>query len=149
VTDTNSMEGDKLQFIFIIIAFSLGLLFIALLLSNEAKSEELPTDICGLTVVECPDEDVETIIRNSAKEYGVSEELMIKLAQCESTLNPNAIGDTFMPKPSVGLFQINLHYHPDITREQALDPKFSADWTAKQIKNGKLHLWSCSKKIDF
>jgi len=139
------MEGDKLQFIFVLMAVLLGVLFVVL----KAGSEELPTDICGLTVVECPHEDIESIIRSSAKEYGVSEDLMIKLAKCESSLNPNAVGDTFLPKPSIGLFQINLHYHPDITKKQALDPKFSSDWTAKQIKAGRISLWSCSKKIDF
>lgn len=122
-------------------AVCFGVLFIALL----AKSEEMPTDICSLTVVECPHENIETIIRNSAKEHGVSEELMIKLAKCESSLNPKAVGDTFLPKSSVGLFQINLHYHPEITEAQALDPKFSADWTAQKIKEGKIRMWTCGR----
>ena len=40
---------------------------------------------------------------------------------------------------SYGLFQISLHYHPNITPSQALDPYFSADWTlARLINNGYL-----------
>jgi len=38
---------------------------------------------------------------------------------------------------SYGIFQINSHYHPHITREQAFDPYFSADWTlARMINKG-------------
>ena len=40
---------------------------------------------------------------------------------------------------SYGLYQISLHYHPNITPSQALDPYFSADWTlARLINNGYL-----------
>ena len=34
---------------------------------------------------------------------------------------------------SVGLYQINLFVHQNITYEQAIDNEFNADWTAKRL----------------
>jgi hypothetical protein len=53
-----------------------------------------------------------------------------------NSYNFEAIGDLNWGG-SYGVFQINSHYHPHITREQAFDPYFSADWTlARMIKKG-------------
>jgi hypothetical protein len=53
-----------------------------------------------------------------------------------NSYNFEAVGDLNWGG-SYGVFQINSHYHPHITREQAFDPYFSADWTlARMIKKG-------------
>lgn len=152
------MEGEKnkwFDFIAIILAIvALVIAYKAISYLNQyqceakqADQEAYNADLCGLESVECPGESVDDIIRSAAQKYGVREQLMIDLAYCESRLDPQGIGDKFMPKPSVGLFQISLYYHPEVSREQALDPVFASEWTAKQIKAGRLHLWSCSKII--
>ena len=79
---------------------------------------------------------------------GVSEQLLLELAECESNFGMQMIGDTFMPVPSFGPFQINLYYHPDITKEQAMEWEWSATWTARQIKQGNLWKWSCADKLN-
>lgn len=114
---------------------------------KPVEAEYYNYDICGLDAVVCEDENAEAIIRKVAKEYGVSEEKMLALAKCESQLGQMMVGDTNLPKPSYGLFQINLYFHPNITKEQAMDYEWSAKWTAEQIKAGRGNLWSCWSKV--
>lgn len=54
----------------------------------------------------------------------------------ESLYDPGAVGST---TPSDrGLNQINLNAHPNITVEQAFDPKFSIDYTAKRLGDARI-----------
>jgi len=69
---------------------------------------------------------------------------LIRLAHCESTLNPEAIGDN---GNSYGLYQIFLRWHPDVTLDQAQDIDFATRWTANKIRHGQGDLWSCWSKI--
>lgn len=107
------------------------------------EASQLP-DICGLTVVECESENPVKAIEKAAKKYDVDEKVMLALAKCESQMGKMMVGDHGQ---SYGLFQIHLGYHPEITKEQAMDFEWSAEWTAKQIKAGRINLWSCAKKI--
>lgn len=79
-------------------------------------------------------------IDHAALTYGVSPLLMLNLAKCESALNPDAIGDK---GTSYGLYQIHLPAHPDISKQQALNPTWAANWTAKEIKSGHGSMWTC------
>jgi peptidoglycan hydrolase-like protein with peptidoglycan-binding domain len=54
-----------------------------------------------------------------------------RIASLESSFDPGAIG-TVDPLDH-GLFQINLHYHPDVSEEQSATPSFSIPWSAKQL----------------
>ncbi|MCX6743968.1 MAG: hypothetical protein NTX82_00390 [Candidatus Parcubacteria bacterium] len=69
---------------------------------------------------------------------------LIRLAHCESSLNPAAVGDE---NNSYGLYQIFLKWHPDVTLEQAQDIDFATRWTANKIRQGQGDLWSCWSKI--
>jgi len=86
---------------------------------------------------------IEARIKEIAQREGVDGELLVKLAKCESGLNPKAVGDN---GHSFGLYQINLKYH-NISPICAMDVECSTLWTARMIKAGKLHLWTCAKKI--
>lgn len=48
---------------------------------------------------------------------------------------------------SWGLAQIYLPAHQDVTREQALDPRFALQWMAKEFSKGNQHLWSCARSL--
>lgn len=85
-------------------------------------------------------EPIKELITRIAKVHGVSPRLMLAIAQCESSLSASAIGDR---QQSYGLFQLHIPSHPSITKEQALDPQWATDWTAKQVANGKAYMWSC------
>jgi len=73
--------------------------------------------------------------------YGVDYDLLLCLAQKESSFNSLAIGDNGLAK---GLFQIHTDKH-SINDECAFDIKCSADWTAQKIKEGKGYLWTTYK----
>lgn len=77
-------------------------------------------------------------------------DVLIKLAFCESSLNPNATNINQSDNHySVdrGLFQINSYYHPDLSAECVFDTECSARWTNEMITNGKGNLWTCWGKI--
>lgn len=69
---------------------------------------------------------------------------MLKIAKCESSLRPDAIGDH---GTSIGVMQIHLPAHPSVTKEQMLDPEQNIA-EAKRIydKSGYL-AWTCARII--
>jgi len=78
-----------------------------------------------------------------AEKYNVSRVTMAKIIACESGNNPRAVGDG---NRSFGLVQIFLPAHPNITKEQALDPDFAIDFLGKKLSEGEGHIWTCYRK---
>jgi len=78
-------------------------------------------------------------LRHYAAEYGVNGDTMVKVAICESNLNPRAVGDQ---GHSRGISQIHSRYHPEVTDAQAFDPAFAAEFMAKNIA-AHPRWWSC------
>ena len=62
----------------------------------------------------------------------VADLLSIAATETGASFNFHAIGDS---GNSVGLFQINSYYHPQITTAQRQDPFYSADWTLTRMIN--------------
>lgn len=54
------------------------------------------------------------------------------------------VGDREM---SFGLVQIHLPAHPSVSYEQAIDPRFSVEFLARNISQGRASMWSCYKQI--
>lgn len=79
-----------------------------------------------------------------AERHGVSSSTIYAVIKCESTFNPNAIGDG---GTSFGLSQIHLPAHPNITIEQAFDPDFAIEFMAKEMSIGNAWKWTCWKKL--
>jgi surface antigen len=93
-------------------------------------------------IQETPEESIEDKAKTIAEAYGVSFDIMNKIIENESKWNPDAIGDN---DNSYGLIQIHLPSHPEITKEQALNPEFALDFLAKEIKAGREWQWtSCN-----
>ena len=69
---------------------------------------------------------------------------VVRTIQCECSFNPNAIGDN---GTSFGLAQIHLPAHPNITKEQALDPKFAIEFITSEFQKGNQWKWTCYKKL--
>jgi len=99
------------------------------------------------------------IMEVKAYEYHVSPKLLDKIITCESnwntTLQSKHIYKTDRPREGVkkgqreqsfGLVQIHLPAHPNITKQQALDPEFALDFLAKNVAKGKGMMWSCFPK---
>ena len=88
---------------------------------------------------------IETI-RYIAKQECVDPELCIRVARCESGLNPLARNTNAGGSVDRGLYQINSKYHPEVTDLQADDIVFSTKFFCRAFKNNNLSWWSASKK---
>jgi len=87
---------------------------------------------------------VNELITASAKKYSVQRQIIANVINCESTSKVNAVGDGGR---SFGLVQIFLPAHPEISKEQALDPVFAVDYLAKELSLGRGSAWTCFRAI--
>jgi soluble lytic murein transglycosylase-like protein len=88
-----------------------------------------------------PAGSIEAIIAAAAAKYGVSDSWMLKIARCESSLNPRAYNPA---GPYIGLFQFlpstfRAHGGTDI-----YDPVQQADITANMLAHGQARAWGCA-----
>lgn len=90
--------------------------------------------------------DVEILIRSVAKMESVDPDLAVRVAKCESDLNPEAINVNAKGSRDRGIFQINDKWHPEITDAMAFDIFSSTQFFCKAFKNGNLSWWDASKK---
>ena len=91
------------------------------------------------------EETIEELIRRIAKEEKVDPDLAVRVALCESNLDPKAWNSTSYTGADRGLYQINSYWHPEVSDEQALDPEFSTRFFCKAVKNGHLNWWNASR----
>lgn len=83
--------------------------------------------------------EISALIWRTAHEHGIDGNAFYGVAKCESSLNPNAVGDG---DNSYGLFQIHIPSHPTVSIEEALDPHFAVEWSAKKFKESP-EIWTC------
>lgn len=77
---------------------------------------------------------------------------MLDTIMCESKASTTV--QSMYPDPkgpngredSWGIAQINLPYHPDVSREEATNPDFALNFMAKHFALGKQSMWTCYKK---
>ncbi len=91
-------------------------------------------------------ETIEEIIKRVAKEEGVGVGLALRIAKCESGLDPGAKNTNTNGSVDRGLFQWNNKWHPEITDSCAFDAECSTRAYCKAYKQGNLHWWDASKK---
>ncbi len=94
----------------------------------------------SLATTTLPTRTVEDMISDYSMRYGVNKSVLDTVIKCESGGHANIVGDH---GDSIGLVQINLPAHPEITRTQALDPEFSVEYLAHQLSLGHGKLWTC------
>ena len=85
-------------------------------------------------------------VRNLLKDYGIDLVKAEKIIYCESRWNPQAINYN---KGSVdyGLWQINNFYHPEVSKDCALDAGCSTMEAIRIIKTKGFGEWSCNRLI--
>lgn len=88
--------------------------------------------------------DPHALVTYYANRYKVSESSMNKIIRCESSWNTKAINKSEI-EYSVGLVQINLRAHKNITLDQAEDPNFSIRFLAYNIAKGNSRIWTCAR----
>lgn len=89
--------------------------------------------------------DIETMIRWKATRAGVSPDLAVAVAKCESALETNAVNVNKTGSKDRGLYQWNDKYHPEITDKMAFDPEIATDLFLKAVKENHINWWDASK----
>lgn len=89
-------------------------------------------------------------MRQAARKHGINEDYFVKIARCESTLNPNAVNYSYSENgnPS-GLFQHLSGYWPARAAKygyagaSVFDATANANVTAAMFAAGQSKLWEC------
>jgi soluble lytic murein transglycosylase-like protein len=84
---------------------------------------------------------IEAIIEQAANTWGVSYPWMLKIARCESGLNPHAYNPA---GPYYGLFQFLMSTFRANGGTNIWDPVQQANITAKMLAHGQAHQWGCA-----
>ena len=84
---------------------------------------------------------IQAIIQQAAAANGVSYPWMLKIAQCESGLNPHAYNPA---GPYYGLFQFLMSTFRANGGTDIWDPVQQANITAKMLAHGQAHQWGCA-----
>lgn len=88
-----------------------------------------------------PTGSVESIIRAAAAQWGVSGDWMVRIARCESGMNPHSVN----PRgPYLGLFQFLTSTFRANGGTNIWDPTDQANVTAKMLAHGQAHQWTCA-----
>lgn len=107
--------------------------------TNHLKTLNSPIDTAKMAIT------VEAEIRQIAQNEGFEwPDYLVRLATCESKLDPSARGDSGYSR---GLFQIHKLYWPSVSDEEADSILWSTKWTMDLINAGYQHYWSCDKII--
>ena len=85
-------------------------------------------------VVEVESDPQKAVLKKVGAETGIDWKVLYGIFMKETQLDCDKMGDFQMSKPSIGCFQISLHYHPEIKLSQATDLEWSAKWTAERMK---------------
>lgn len=111
-------------------------LFIATFLGTSvlvASSDDLPPSYVP---------SVHQVIVRQSRIYAVPEKTIEAIVSCESSGNPYAHKLT-KREDSWGLVQINLLAHPEITKEEAINPDFAVSYLASELSTNHGGMWSC------
>lgn len=84
-------------------------------------------------------------VKSMLRDYGINVEYATKLIQCESSWNPEAVHHNW-GSTDYGLWQINNKYHPEVSKNCALDHGCSTLEAIRIIKTKGFNEWSCVSK---
>lgn len=99
--------------------------------------------------------NIETIIRQAARKYGIDENHFVHIATCESRLKPDVVNYNYYETHDgiryypAGLFQHLSYYWPDraakygYAGQSVTDPIANANVTAGMFRDGLSSLWEC------
>ena len=129
------------------------------------KEEDIAANVINVSVAEVKNKNnankYDDIIIKYSNRYDVSYKLMNAIINCENRQrDPNLQSRLYYNftradlgifkgerEYSFGLVQINRHYNPNISHEQATDPDFSIDFLAKNLSKGNGTWWACYNKV--
>lgn len=118
----------------------------ALLLPHHAAVAKVATTTVPaavIAVMPLSTSSVAALIKIDAAKYGVNETQLYNTLWCESGFKGSRVGLA----GELGVAQIYLPAHPDITKQEALDERFSIDWAARSFAGGYAHWWTCYREL--
>lgn len=97
-----------------------------------------------------PEREVETIVRDAARKHGLNEDHFVAIANCESSMRPDAVNYDYYDNghPS-GTFQHLSGYWPARAAKygypgaSVFDAEANANVTAAMMAKGLGSLWEC------
>lgn len=110
---------------------------------KEAPKEAPRTIQSAIVVPTIGKEEILALAKEFAKVYNVSYNNMAKIMACEAQFKnvQSSIYKDGKREESFGVAQIHLPSHPNITKQQALDVKFSVEFIAQQLALGNGWMW--------
>ena len=99
----------------------------------QSNSILTQTQVSGKSLLQI---EIETV----AEKYGLSGNRMIRLANCESSLNQNAIGDSGR---AVGLYQFHLSTWNENCKGDRNNQSDQIACASRMISSGMASRWSC------
>lgn len=90
----------------------------------------------------------------TAHDFGVPESQLAYIVEHEAPRTstgdfvPCGLGDTNLAKPSVGLAQISMIYHPEISPEVASNPDFAIEYIASALRENKCSEWTACRAYE-
>ena len=115
----------------------------------RASEKALQTVTHTQTAYASTNGNIESIIRSAATKHGLNPDWFVRLAQCESGLNPNIVNYNYYDNghPS-GLFQHISGYYPARAAKygyssNVFDAYSNANVTAAMFRDGLQGLWEC------
>lgn len=116
--------------------------------SIAPKAEAVETPVSAASSAPIKVIDITALIKDDANKYKVSYQKLYDTLSCESGgFTDVAIQSGYIKngkqENSWGIAQVDLDYHPDISKEEAIDPAFAIDYAAKQFAAGNASEWSC------
>lgn len=129
-------------------------MFISLLIT-------IPSEVANATTIEPKEElstkygtvytreQIQDLIDIYATQYNVSGVKIMATLKCESSLTnvQSAHVKNGVREDSWGIAQINGYWHPEVSRAQAMTPKFAVEFMAKQFSRGKASEWTCHRML--
>ncbi len=117
---------------------------LAALLVGMPKNPEVLTILPKVEAQVMTPADWQVFASTTAQEAHINAEHLVAVIRCESNFIATSTGDFMNGDPtSFGIVQIHLPAHPDITKEQALDPYFAIPWMVHEWDKDREGEWSC------
>lgn len=92
-----------------------------------------------------PEDMIANLIQSAAMEYGINPSLLAAVLFQESRFNPQAVGAS--DPNDIGIAQINMLAHPQVTRDQAFDPTFAIPYAAQLLSGNIEHFGDVNRGV--
>lgn len=118
---------------------------LAIIFSVHADPSVLTVPIAEAAPLDFTTTTLEAYAVSVAQSNHLNVHEFVSTISCESAFAWNATSTT----DDYGIAQINLNAHPEVSKEEALDPYWSLNWAANAWKDGNERWWVCYKLLGY